>query len=379
MLQSAHGTGELGRVVDAQGPSCSGSRRVGGPLRTGFTLSFVCAAIAILLGCRGGEPAEVAPMMKVKRSSIERIVVATGTIEPEHEVEVRPRISGIVEKIYVEAGDRVEKGQPLLEIERELLEVQAREAEAKLEGARVEARYARIAHTRALALHREGAAAERDREDAGQRLESALARISEVKAVVDSLEVQLRYATVTSPFAGKVLDVLVEEGSAVSSVIAVTGGTPLLSLAAADTLHLKGLIDENEVARVRLDQPVRIRTEAFGDRIFEGRVREIAPLGERKENVTYFEVEIEITDPDSSLLRPRMSGDGEIVTETLEAALVIPETALLYDGPQIYVEVRGDGAEPGRFERRDISIGVIEGDRVQVVEGLEEGEEVLLH
>ena len=128
-----------------------------------------------------------------------------------------------------------------------------------------------------------------------------------------------------------------------------------------------------------MGQVARIKTEAFEDREFEGRVRKIAPMGERQQNVTYFEVEIEITDPESTLLRPRMSGDGEIVTEVIENTLVIPETALLYDGPKIYVELREEGRRTAPFERRDISIGVIEDDRVQVLEGLEEGEEVRLH
>ena len=87
----------------------------------------------------------------------------------------------------------------------------------------------------------------------------------------DTLSTQLSYATVTSPLAGRVLDVLVEEGSAVSPVTAVTGGTLLLSLAATETLHLRGLVDENEVARVALGQPARIRTEAFPNRVFQGR------------------------------------------------------------------------------------------------------------
>ncbi len=342
------------------------------------TRPYVCAVVAVLLACSGGESEQTGPTAEVVRARIERLVVATGTIEPEQEVEVRPRISGIVDKIHVEAGDRVEEGQPLLEIDHELIEVQVREADAKLEAAHVESRYARLAHKRTLALRQGGAAAEQDREAASQRLEVALAKVAESQAVFDSLAVQLRYATVTSPLSGKILDVFVEEGSAVSSVISVTGGTPLLSLAAADALHLKGLVDESEVARVRVDQPVRIRTEAFEDRLFEGRVRKIAPLGERKENVTYFEVEIEVTDDEASLLRPRMSGDGEIVTEILENVLVIPETALLYDGPQIYVEVYSNGAEPA-IQRRDIAIGVSEGDRVQVLEGLEGGEEVRLH
>jgi HlyD family secretion protein len=335
--------------------------------------------VGLILACSGGEPEDPGQTATAERRSIERIVVATGTIEPEQEVEVRPRLSGIVDKIYVHAGDVVKEGQPLLEIDRELLEVKAREAKAKLDAARVEVRFARTAHRRSAALRKEAATAESEYDQATHRLEAALAKAAEGSAIVDSLEVQLRYATVTSPLEGKVLDVFVEEGSAVSAVTAVTGGTPLLSLAAADTLHLEGLIDENEVPRVKVGQSARIRTEAFENRLFEGKVRRIAPLGERRENVTYFEVEIEITDPDSALLRPRMSGDGEIVTETLEDILVVPETALLYDGAQIYVELREDGSDPARFERRNISIGVVESDRVQVTDGLEDGEVIRLH
>jgi HlyD family secretion protein len=173
---------------------------------------------------------------------------------------------------------------------------------------------------------------------------------------------------------GRVLEVHTEEGNAVSPVTAVTGGTLLLTLAGTEALRLEGLVDENEVTRVQIGQRARIRTEAFGDRIFEGRVSEIAPMGTRIQNVTYFEVEIEITDPDAKLLRPRMSGDGEILAETIEDALFIPETALRYQGADIYVEVRnGDG-----FERRDVKIGIVDRDRVQLLSGVTEGEEVRL-
>jgi HlyD family secretion protein len=149
----------------------------------------------------------------------------------------------------------------------------------------------------------------------------------------------------------------------------------LLSLAGTAAMHLEGLVDENEVARLEIGQPARIRTEAFGDRIFQGRLREIAPLGQRIQNVTYFEVKIEITDPDAELLKPRMSGDAEIVTEVVEGALVVPETALHYRGDQIFVEVVDGAAAP---EARDVRIGIVDGERVQVLEGLAEGEQVRL-
>jgi HlyD family secretion protein len=304
-------------------------------------------------------------------------VVATGTVEPEKELEVRPRIPGIVETIHVDEGDPVEEDQPLVEIERDLLASAVSEARAALEGARVEHRFAKIALDRSSELERGGAASEQARDDARTRYESAVTAVAAAEARLENLSTQLSYATVRSPLAGRVLVVHVEEGSAVSPVTAVTGGTLLLSLAGTDRLFLKGLVDENEVARVALGQPARIRTEAFAGRTFAGVVAEIAPLGTRIQNVTYFEVEIEIVDPVAQLLRTRMSGDADIVTEVVEGALVVPETALRYRGEEIYVEVL-DGSGEARVAEKAVTLGIVDGTRVQVLAGLAEGEQVRL-
>jgi len=325
-----------------------------------------------VLAC-GGDEAPPPATAKVERGRIERIVVATGTIEPAREVEVRPRIPGIVERIHVEPGDAVEPGQLLVEIDRELLASQAAEARAALAEARVALRYAGIELGRAEELVKSNVQSEQHLDDARSKHEGAETRVAAAQAKLQTLTTQLDYARVTSPLAGRVLDVPVEEGSAVSPVTAVTGGTLLLSLAATNQLHLEGLVDENEVTRVAVGQPARLRTEAFGEQSFAGEVRKISPVGQRVQNVTYFEVEVDVTDPAANQLRPRMSGDAEIVTEVVEDALLLPETALRYRGEQVYVE-RVDGA--GVFEPRDVRIGIVDGNRVQVAEGLAEGDEV---
>ncbi len=343
------------------------------PLRA---LAAAAVSGALALGCGRGDPPAPRPSAEVERGRIERIVVATGTVEPEREVEVRPRTAGIVERIHVEAGDRVEADQVLLELERELIEAQVAEAEAALRAAGVELRYARIERDRVGELRERDAASEQKQDETRARLEGAQAGVARARARLESLRVQLRYATVRAPLAGTVLDVFVEEGNAVSPVTAVTGGTLLMSLAGTETLHLKGLVDENEVARVAASQPARIRTEAFGDHLFEGRVRKIAPLGQRVQNVTYFEVEIEITDAEAGRLRPRMSADADIVTEVVEDAVVVPETALRYQGAEIFVDVV-NGAGPPHAEARAVEIGIVDDARVQILSGVAAGERVL--
>ena len=128
---------------------------------------------------------------------------------------------------------------------------------------------------------------------------------------------------------------------------------------------------------IALGQPARVRTEAFPEHSFAGVVREIAPLGERVQNVTYFEVEIDIVDDESGRLRARMSGDADIVSEVIKNAVFVPETALRYRGDEIYVErvVRSSDA---RTEPVAIQIGVVDGSRVQVLSGIAEGDEVTL-
>src|SRR5262245_4251078 len=335
--------------------------------------SRLLLVLAAALAC-GGDETGPGPTATAERGRIERIVVASGTVEPEREVEVRPRIPGIVEAIHVKEGDRVSPGQPLVQIERSLLASQVQEAEAGLRAARVEERYAQIDLDRVVELRKGGARSDQATDAARARYERAQAEVARAEAALATLTTQLSYATVTSPLAGRVLDVPVEVGSAVSPVTAVTGGTLLLSLAGTDRLFLKGLVDENEVARVALGQEARLRTEAYSDRSFAGRVSEIKPLGERVQNVTYFEVKVEITDGDAQLLRPRMSGDADIVSEVVEDAILVPETALRYQGARVYVEAVGDGG-PGSVER-DVEIGIVDGSKVQVLHGLAEGERV---
>ena len=338
----------------------------------------VIAALVVSSGGCAEEAFEPGPIATVEPGRIERIVVATGTVEPEREVLLRPRIAGIIEKIHVEDGDDVKTGQPLIEIERELLASQVREAAAALREAEVDRTYAKIEIDRANELRAGGAASLKTKDEAAARYERSRAAVARASARHDTLSTQLSYATVRATLDGRVLDVVVEEGSAVSPVTSVTGGTLLLSMAGTETLRLEGKVDENEITRVVIGQPARIRTEAFAGRTFSGRVAKIAPLGQRIQNVTYFEVEIEITDADAALLRPRMSGDAEIVAEVAEAALTIPESALRYRGEQIYVEVISTDGTPG-FEPRDVTIGIVDGAKVQVLSGLSEGDEVRLH
>lgn len=339
------------------------------------TLALV--ALQIVFGCGDEGSSAEARTARVERGQISRIVVASGTIEPEKEVEVRSRVPGIVQRIATVDGQRVQAGEVLMELERELIEAQVDEARNAVREAEVETRFAQVALTRTENLKERRVVSDQNLDDARERFEKARAAASRATSALRSLEIQLGYTTITAPMAGTVLDVVVEEGAAVAPVTAVTGGTLLLSLAAATSPHLKGLVDENEVARVAVGQPATIRTEAYPERRFSGHVEEIAPLGQRVQNVTYFEVKVLVTDPKAELLRPRMSADADIVTEVIPDALRVPETALTYRTDGVFAHLHdGDGLR-GQRERK-VEIGIVDGSTVQILSGLEEGDEVVV-
>lgn len=312
----------------------------------------------------------------VKRDTIERIVVASGTIEPEDLVDVRSKVSGIVERFHVDAGDRVRSGQVIAEIDRETHEAAVREARA----VRREAEVARDHLTRELArrssLFDRGIESQEELDRLRSEHAASEARLERSRATLQRLEQELAWATITAPIDGVVLQRPLNAGAAVASVAAVTGGTVLMTIADTGQMHLLGVVDENDITHVRIDMPARIQTDAHPGRLFTGRVRKIASLGDRKDNVTSFKVEVTVLDG-VDLLRARLSADADIVAEVRHEALIVPEAALVYDGDDVAVDVATNGT-PAGFERRTVQVGVTQKDRVEIVAGLSEGDVVKL-
>jgi HlyD family secretion protein len=136
-------------------------------------------------------------------------------------------------------------------------------------------------------------------------------------------------------------------------------------------------VDEADIGRVRLGQSARITTESFRDRVFQGRVTQISPIGVEKDNVTTFEVEVSIDNPGHEL-KANMTANAEIVLEQYPDSILIPEAAVTYDARRnAFVDVADPGAKNGR-KKVAIKVGVGNGTKTQVVSGLKVGDKVVL-
>ena len=354
----------------------------------------------------------------VERGTIARSVVATGKIEPITKVEIKSKANGIIKLLPVEVDQEVEAGTVLVELDRENLMARVREARATVQGARAahlaaeanyeksrveaegpEVEFARRSHERAKSLFERKLIAQHELEEARTQLDQAenrrraaesqlavaKARVSEAsanvaqaQAAVERAEEELANATIRAPIRGRILARDIEIGSPVSSILNMgAAATPVITMGDISHVFVRGRVDETEIGNLRLGQPARIRVETFKERTFQGKVTQISPMGVEKDNVTNFEVRVSIENPGHAL-KANMTANAEIVLEERPNVLLIPEAAISYDASRkASVDVLDSTRRNGR-RRVPIKVGISNGTRTQVVEGLQAGDRVVL-
>jgi HlyD family secretion protein len=355
---------------------------------------------------------------KVQRGDVARSVVATGKIEPITKVEVKSKASGIVEKLYVDINNRVHKGQELAQLDQQEIAAQvdaqraqlaAAEAnvgtyEANIEQDRVNAAAPdlpmyKTTLDRNLEMEREGIVSRQALDNANRdylaalnkrdgakaqigvdtaKLKQARAQVLQSQASLKQLEEQLNYTTIVAPMDGVILSRDVEIGDAVSSIL-VLGSTATLIMTEGDVnqVYVQGKVDEADIAHVYMNQPARIKVESFRDRIFNGKVTKIAPLGVEKDNVTTFEVRVSIDNPGGEL-KANMTANAEILLDEHKKVLTVPENAVTYDNQKnAFVDIPDKSQKEG-FRKIPVKVGLSNGSVTEIASGLKEGDQVVL-
>ena len=376
--------------------------------RRWIALATVAVAVLAVLGLvaarSGGKPIDPSKLAAVEKGNLARSVVATGKIQPLTKVEIKSKASGIVKRLYVDYGDRVKEGQMLAELDREQLEAAVREARANLLAAqasyernRIEAEgpdlpFLKSALERSRKLYADGLIAPSLLEDADKAYQMGLnkqtaaksqaavarAEVEKARASLERYETDLKYATISSPMDGLVLSRDVEVGDAVSSILVLgSQATRVMGLGDVSEVYVLGKVDEADIGRVYLGQRARIVVESFKDKSFEGKVTKISPLGVEKDNVTTFEVRVSIQNPGGEL-KTNMTANAEVILEEKKNVLMVPESAVVYDKdrkPSLEVP---DPKGPNGKRKVAVKLGISNGVKTEVAEGLKEGDKVVL-
>jgi len=396
------------------------------PTKKSRNRTFLVALVLILAGTVWGisaltgasttlDPAQIAV---VERGTMRRSVVATGRVEPITKVEIKSKANGIIEKLYVDVDQLVQPGQVLAELDRENLTARLRQARANLQGAEaaheaadaqlkkneIEAQspdveFAKRNSVRAQQLFDQKLVSQSSLDEARNALEQALnrqaaaqgqlvisrarvteaiANVAQSRAALESAEEELANATIKAPIRATVLTRDVEIGSPVSSILNLgSNGTLVFTLGDIERVFVRGRVDEADIGRVRIDQPANITTETFRDRVFQGRVTQISPIGVDKDNVTTFEVKVSIDNPGKEL-KANMTANAEIILEEFPNSVLMPEAGVFYDDRRnSFVDLVDASSRTGR-KRVPVQVGIGNGTKMQVVRGVNPGDKVVL-
>ncbi|MFH0794589.1 MAG: efflux RND transporter periplasmic adaptor subunit, partial [bacterium] len=374
---------------------------------------------------------------KVERGPIRLAVESTGRVVSNLDVEIKCKASGEVTQLAFDISDKVKKGDLLVQIDpvdeqrrvnqaevglsssqarltqsqfnyevaRQNLETEKTRAQAQLQSA--QASYddllAKAARKKELldkkyVSQEEYDTAQTASVQARSDLETAKARIEDLKsreisleatkqdvvlaqADTDSDKINLELARqaltdtkVYAPIDGVVSDRKVAVGQIISSGISnVGGGTTMLTLSDLSRIFILASVDESDIGKVKVGQSAVVTADAYPEKTFTGNVVRIATSGASVSNVVTFEVKLEVLGEGKELLKPQMTANVEIVAAEKELALLVPADAVTRQQGQRVVYVQ---KPDGTTEERPVEVGISDGFKVEIMKGLNEGEEV---
>ena len=327
----------------------------------------------------------------VERGAVENSVANTrvGTLKACRQAQLSPAIGGQLSVLAVKKGDLVQEGQLLLELwnndllaEKQLAASAARTARAQAEAARVQMENSSREEKRLQQLFLIKAVAEEALDKAKSVAESqrftyqaALAAAETSLARLSVITAQLERTRLLAPFSGIIAEIHGELNEYITPSPPGIATLPAIELLDTSSFYVTAPIDEVDAAKVQVGARARITMDAFGDKHFAARVRRIAPyVLDREKQARTVEVELEFTDPQAvQNLLAGYSADVEIILEQRDNTLRIPTQALL-PGNRIYVFQ----PEKGRLAERTIQPGLSNWDRTEVLEGLQQGELLVL-
>lgn len=366
----------------------------------------------------------------VTRQDVTTTVSASGSMTPLASVNISPKQAGRLVALYVEQGDRVQVGQILARMDDsnlrgQLLEAQGKlqaaqaslkktlagnrpqeiqEAEANLRNAQATLLASRSSYDSNLKLVETGAISRNDFNSArsqyeadlakvgayqqqlnlskaGSRaedIESARAQVVQAQGSLETIQTQLNDTVIRAPLAGLVTQKYANPGAFVTpttSASTTSSATSSSVLAVASDLEALVNVAESDIRQIRVGQQVELQVDAYPGRSFKGKVRLVAPESVVAQNVTSFEVRIQVLDDRQQQLKSGMNLTARFRVSRAQAALVIPSAAIVSEGGDTRVYVLG---AQGQSQLRPIQVGTTLGSQTQVLSGLQAGEQVLL-
>lgn len=313
-------------------------------------------------------------------ADITKKTVATGSIVPRREVEVKPKVTGVLTELYVEPGKIVKEGEALGKISIIPDAMQTNQAESGVRTAQIAYDNAKRELERNEALFKQGVVA--DAELQKYRTEFAL-RKQELATAGSSLQLVKEGATrgqgkastliVTATSAGMVIDVPVKVGFSVIQANNFNPGTTVAVIADMDDMIFEGRVDEAEVAKIKEGMKLAIKVGAIEKELLDGSLEYISPKGKTIDGAIQFEIKAKVVRKEGMKIRANYSANADIVLEEKKQVLAVREALVQYKDDKPYVEVE---TSPQTFVQKDITVGLSDGIKVEVLSGVSKTDKI---
>ena len=316
------------------------------------------------------------------KATIVRKSVATGKVVPLEEIEIKPRISGIVDKIFLEEGAKVKKGD-LIATVRVVPNVQAlNSAQSNVRSANLQRDNAKVLYDRNKELFTKGViprqefeAAELRYNNAKEQSKNATSNLQIIKKGAASGMGRTANTNIRAEISGTVLEIPVREGSSVIESNTFSPGTTVAVIADMNKMIFEGKVDESEVGKLVKGTKIDIELGAFQDKYFPAELNFIAPKGTEEQGAVQFKIKADVTLEEGYYLRAGYSANANIILEKKDSVLSIREALLRFDKKtdKPYVEIE---TEDQKFVKRQIKLGISDGINVEVLDSIQEGDKI---
>ncbi len=323
-------------------------------------------------------------------------VMATGKIEPREEIEIKPNISGIIQSINVDEGDKVVAGQLLatIRIVPNVTDVNnatmnVNNSQIQLSNAKINVDNQQKQFAMQEKLYKQGVISKQEYITSQQQLQTTLQQqklaVQQLNAAQKQLQIVRTGATpelqsmattqIRAKAAGTVLEIPVKVGSQVIEANAFNAGTTICSIADLNSLIFKGDIDEAQAGKLKQGMEMNVVIGALQNKTFPGKLTLIAPKGTEESGTIKFAVEGDVYNKTGEYIRAGFSANGEILLSSQKNALLLDESLIQYEkgNNKAFVEVKQPN---GSFKKVYVKLGASDGINVQVLSGIDKNAEV---
>lgn len=302
--------------------------------------------------------------------------VATGSVVPRKEIDIKPVVSGIITELMVEPGMIVEAGDVLAKIQIIPDMVTLSNAENRLERAKIERENARINYERNKTLYDQGVISyaafqpfQTAKKSAQAELEAAQENLRIIRDGASSRSGNASNTLVKSTISGMVLNVPVEVGNSVIEVNNFNEGTTIATVADMEDLIFEGNVDESEVGKIKVGMDLILTIGAISNETFHAVLEYISPKGVEENGAIQFEIKADVDLQDNYFIRAGYSANANIVLARRDSVLAIDEGLVQYENQtDTYVEVK-TGEQ--KYAHREVELGLSDGLKVEVLSGVD--------